>query len=134
MRAKFLAAIVSAVAPQRPTFWGSPSFLEGGTRQGPIAQFLQQLPSAPMGQGFMDSARSYTVDISSSRARSIIFCVASHTVSFFWTESFFGLLALLSFFGFVTFFSLLVLLTIYRTSLGDMHKSIINESFLSFLT
>jgi hypothetical protein len=71
--------MVSADAPHNPTFAGSPSFLEGGTRQGPMAQFLQQLPSAPMGQGFIDSARSYTVDIFSSSARRIIFCVASQT-------------------------------------------------------
>jgi hypothetical protein len=77
--------MVSAVAPQSPTFWGSPSFFGLGTRQGPIEQFLQQLPSAPIGQGFMFAARSKTVSIPSLLVRSIISCVALHTVNGCWS-------------------------------------------------
>jgi hypothetical protein len=80
MRAKFLAAIVSAVAPHSPTLAGSSSDRGAVTLHGPIAQFLQHMPSAPMGQGFMAAARSKTVEMPSLRARSISFCEALHAV------------------------------------------------------
>jgi hypothetical protein len=85
MRAKFRAEMVSAVAPQTPVLLAfsasvSPFFLEAGTRQGPMAQFLQQLPSAPMGHGFIASARSKTVLTWSAFAFSSIFSVAGSTL------------------------------------------------------
>ena len=49
-RARLRAATVSRVAPQTPT---CPSLTR---RQGPMQQFLQQAPSAPIGQGFMFGA------------------------------------------------------------------------------
>ncbi|HEX9156810.1 MAG TPA: hypothetical protein VF827_02255 [Syntrophales bacterium] len=81
MRTKFLAEIVSAVAPHTPrllAFSASVSafFFGAGTRQGPMAQFLQQLPSAPIGQGFMSCARSKAVLTLSAFAFSSIFSVA----------------------------------------------------------
>jgi hypothetical protein len=96
--------MVSAVAPHSPTFAGSPSFFEGGTRHGPIEQFLQQLPSAPMGQGFMVSARSNTVEMLCLRAWSMIVCDASQTVKTF--SCFISFTSFISFASFlVTFFS-----------------------------
>jgi hypothetical protein len=85
MRAKFRAEMVSAVAPQTPARLAfsaavSPFFLGAGTRQGPMAQFLQQLPSAPMGQGFITSARSKAVLTLSAFAFSSIFRVAGSTL------------------------------------------------------
>jgi hypothetical protein len=54
MRAKFLAWIVSMVAPHTPTLaYGSFEF----SRHGPMEQCLQQAESAPMGQAFMSAAR-----------------------------------------------------------------------------
>jgi hypothetical protein len=61
------ADIVSAVAPQTPVLFSALPRLVG-TRHGPMAQFLQQLPSAPMGHGFIFSARSKAVEIFSSAA------------------------------------------------------------------
>ncbi len=89
---KLRAEIVSAVAPQIPflvSFLPSSFFFGAGTRQGPIPQFLQQLPSAPMGHGFMVSARSKTVETPSEAAFSIICCVASQIVFFPFVPSFF---------------------------------------------
>jgi hypothetical protein len=73
--------MVSAVAPHTPlllAFSASVSafFLGAGTRHGPMAQFLQQLPSAPIGQGFISSARSKAVLTLSALAFSNIFNVA----------------------------------------------------------
>src|SRR3989304_7499092 len=85
MRAKLRAEIVSAVAPQSPMRFamGRPSFFLGaGTRQGPIEQFLQQLPSAPMGHGFMASARSNIVSQPSADAFCSIFIVAGSMLFF----------------------------------------------------
>ncbi len=84
-RAKFLAEIVSGVAPQTPTLLllsSRVSSLPLGamTRQGPIAQMLQQLPSPPMGQGFMLSARSNTTRAPSWAAFSSISSVAGSTL------------------------------------------------------
>jgi hypothetical protein len=81
------AEIVSAVAPQRPvrlvfSAAVSPFFLGAGTRHGPIAQFLQQLPSDPMGQGFMVSARSKIVSHPSAWAFFNIFIVAGSILFF----------------------------------------------------
>jgi hypothetical protein len=78
---KFRAAMVSAVAPQTPrrlAFSASVSafFFGAGTRQGPMLQFLQQLPSDPIGQGFISSARSKAVLTFSAAAFSIIFTLA----------------------------------------------------------
>jgi hypothetical protein len=85
MRTKLRAEMVSAVAPQIPrrlVFSASVSafFLGAGTRQGPMEQFLQQLPSAPMGQGFISSARSKTVLTPSALAFSSTFRVAGSTL------------------------------------------------------
>jgi hypothetical protein len=82
---KFRAAMVSAVAPQTPrrlAFSASVSafFLGAGTRHGPMLQFLQQLPSEPMGHGFISSARSKAVLTFSAAAFSIIFTVAGSTL------------------------------------------------------
>jgi hypothetical protein len=81
------AEIVSAVAPQRPIRFAfsvavSPFFFGAGTRHGPIAQFLQQLPSAPMGQGFMVSARSKIVSHPSAFAFFNILIVAGSILFF----------------------------------------------------
>jgi hypothetical protein len=85
MRMKLRAAIVSAVAPQTPLlfcFSSGVSFfaLGKGTRHGPIAQFLQQLPSKPMGQGFIAPALSKAVLTSSLAAFSIILTLALSTL------------------------------------------------------
>src|SRR4030042_1267624 len=79
--------MVSAVAPQSPVRLAlsvgvSPFFLGAGTRHGPIAQFLQQLPSAPIGQGFMESARSKMVSHPSAWAFLIILIVAGSILFF----------------------------------------------------
>jgi hypothetical protein len=75
------------VAPQSPIRLAfsvavSPFFFGAGTRQGPIAQFLQQLPSAPIGQGFMASARSKIVSHPSAWAFFNIFIVAGSILFF----------------------------------------------------
>jgi hypothetical protein len=85
MRTKFLADMVSAVAPQTPLLLAfsppvSAFFLGAGTLQGPMAQFLQQLPSTPMGQGFISSARSKTVLTLSALALANISSVALSTL------------------------------------------------------
>jgi hypothetical protein len=77
--------MVSAVAPQTPrrlAFSAAVSafFLGAGTRQGPMLQFLQQLPSAPIGQGFISSARSKAVLIFSEAAFSSILTLAESKV------------------------------------------------------
>jgi hypothetical protein len=74
MRMKLRAAMVLAVAPQRPLRVSLPSMppLGRGRRQGPMAQFLQQMPCMPMAQGFIWAARSKTVSMPSFWARAII--------------------------------------------------------------
>jgi hypothetical protein len=52
-------------------------------RQGPIAQFLQQRPSAPMGQGFIASARLKAVETSWHSGRSRTSIAAGSTLLFF---------------------------------------------------
>jgi hypothetical protein len=74
---KLRAAIVSAVAPQTPFRFifssGVSSLPLGkGTRHGPIPQLLQQLPTDPMGHGFIASALSKAVLALSLAAFSII--------------------------------------------------------------
>ena len=81
MRRKLRAAMVSAVAPQTPFLFCLSSRVSSlplgkGTRQGPIAQLLQQLPSAPMGQGFIAAARLKAVLTPSLEAFSSILIVA----------------------------------------------------------
>jgi hypothetical protein len=72
--------MVSCVAPHKPTFAGSPSFFAETTRQGPMAQFLQHIPAAPIGQGRMSAARSKTVSIPFSAAIFSICRLASQQV------------------------------------------------------
>jgi hypothetical protein len=79
--------MVSAVAPQTPRRFAfsaavSAFFLGAGTRQGPMLQFLQQLPSAPIGQGFISSARSKAVLIFSAAAFCSILRLAESKVFF----------------------------------------------------
>ena len=62
MRRKLRAATTSAVAPQMPRFSGSPSFLGGVSLHGPIEQFLQQMPLAPMVHSFSVSVRLNAVE------------------------------------------------------------------------
>ena len=57
--------------------------LASGTRQGPIAQTLQQLPTSPMGQGFIAAARSNDRLTPSHAAFSIICRVAGSILFFF---------------------------------------------------
>jgi len=57
-----------------------------------MPQFLQQLPSAPMGQGFMVWALSKTVEIPLLRATSSIFWVASQQLTNFSSFLFFAIL------------------------------------------
>ncbi len=84
MRAKFRAAMVSAVAPHSPMrpLASSPGFLGLGIRQGPWEQILQQDPSAPMGQGFIFSARSKMVSTPAAWAFCNISTVAGSTDAF----------------------------------------------------
>ena len=96
--AKFLDAMVSAVAPQSPFLVSSPSIplLGRGSLHGPWAQFLQQVPCMPILHGLMVWARSKMVSISNSLDLSIIFAVAGSMVrssgfTIFFTLSFFTL-------------------------------------------
>jgi len=61
-RAKLRAATVARVAPH--THGCGPISLHG-----PMAQFLQQIPSAPTGQGIISAARSKAVSITPSQWR-----------------------------------------------------------------
>src|SRR4030042_1349069 len=97
---KLRAAIGSAVAPQTPRLFflssGVSSLpLASGTRQGPMPQFLQQLPTAPMGQGFITSALSkarltlsaQALSRSSSVALSILFFFVFSTSAILFLQS-----------------------------------------------
>jgi hypothetical protein len=61
--------------------------LGNGTRQGPIPQFLQQLPTEPMGQGFICSALSKARLTWSAQALSINSRLAVSTLFFFFPSS-----------------------------------------------
>jgi hypothetical protein len=56
-----------------------------------MAQFLQQVPWAPILHGFMVAARSKTVSIPSSWARTIISWVAGHIDTAVASANFLGL-------------------------------------------
>src|SRR5450759_585972 len=77
MRTKLRAATTSGVAPHMPRFSGSPSFLGGVSLQGPIAQFLQQIPLAPMVHSLRLSALLNAVECSPASFLSTSM-VASH--------------------------------------------------------
>jgi hypothetical protein len=77
MREKFLAIMVSMVAPQTPTLLYGSFELK---RQGPIEQFLQQAESAPIGHGFISLARWNAVSTPSLSAFANIKAVESHIV------------------------------------------------------
>jgi hypothetical protein len=73
--------MVSAVAPQIPLLFcfssGVSVFpLGSGTRHGPMLQCLQQLPTIPIGQGFIVSTLSKAVLTPSLAAFLIILIVA----------------------------------------------------------
>jgi hypothetical protein len=86
--------MVSAVAPHKPRLFILSSGVSTlplaiGTRQGPIAQLLQQLPSDPMGHGAIFSALSNTVFTWSFAAFSIISSVAGSLLLVFGSATFF---------------------------------------------
>src|SRR5665647_996572 len=79
MRTKLRAATTSGVAPHMPRFSGSPSFLGGVSLQGPIAQFLQHMPLAPMVHSLRLSTLLNAVECSPASFLSTSM-VASHEV------------------------------------------------------
>jgi hypothetical protein len=83
IRKKFLAEIVSAVAPHKPAFLTAPVVFGSGTRHGPMPQFLQQSPAAPIGQGLSSAALLKTVLTESLLAFSYISCDALSANSLF---------------------------------------------------